>query len=436
MVFSSKWILLFATVASLTSTGTTQICTPALGDRGHTYVVSTQDELDLIADHCTTVNGSVVLFANYTGGFHLPNVRNITGGLAWRAWYADPYTPEQPSPTTVDLPDLEYVGESMSMHSLSTLTKLSAPKLRTVGWTVDVEYAAEVDLRALESAENFRYMGNVSTLRVDSLREVHQRLFICNKDGCLRGVTPDTAFDLALPSLSVAGEIDIDGRYSSLAMPQLSNISAPASTSGYSIVANGRFRFGTSGGEVLNLTFPKLSYVSGGMWVDGGIGSFEMAGMRNLTSALSLASSTPLNVTLPFRKATYIDILGSITEARFPNLESWESLTVYSRLKLDCGITGDSLANTTAYPYNCYYIEGDSPSGGLSVSAKAGIGIGAGIGGLLSIGLLVWLIDKRKKRTEGLKSESNIHLEETPPTYGEVRRQDNPPEYASTRSGD
>jgi hypothetical protein len=95
----------------------------------------------------------------------------------------------------------------------------------------------------------------------------------------------------------------------------------------------------------------------------------------------------------------------------------------------------NSLANTTAHTYTCRYTVQDSDSG-LSTGAKAGIGVGASVGGLLILGALAWCIARRKKRTERLKSESNIHLDETPPTYGEVRARDHPPEYVSTRERD
>ncbi|KAL2842932.1 hypothetical protein BJY01DRAFT_199687 [Aspergillus pseudoustus] len=431
MTLSSRWMLLFATLASLASTQTneTEFCTPPYGTWGNAYVVDTQDVLDEIASHCTTVNGSVVMFANYTGAFSLPNVRNITGSLEWRSVLDDPNLPEEPSPTEIDVPDLEYVGSSVYMNSLPALRNFSAPKLRTVGWSVSIDYAVDVDLRALESAEYIQYTGNVSTLRLDSLREVRQRVFICNKDACSEGVTPNTAFKLSLPSLSVAGALELDGRYSALDMPQLANIS------GQDFAARG-FRFATSGGEVINLTFPKLSYVRGEMTVNGGIGSFAMESMRNMSTGFTLITSEPLNVTIPFEEATYIDIYGNITGLRFPNLKSWEQLRIHSGVDLDCEATTESLANTTAYPYSCWHSEDSSSSSGLSTGAKAGIGVGACVAGILVVGLVAWLSVRRRKRAERLKSESNMHLEETPPTYGEARAQDLPPDYATTVSRD
>jgi hypothetical protein len=140
-----------------------QLCTPEYGYWGYAYVVNTQSEVDAIAQSCTTINGSLVMYANYTGGFYLPNIRNILGSLQWRSLLRDTYSPDQPSPTTVDVPDLELVQNSLQMGSLPALRNFSAPKLKSVGWEVSVDYAVNVDLRALKEAEYFKYMGNAST---------------------------------------------------------------------------------------------------------------------------------------------------------------------------------------------------------------------------------------------------------------------------------
>jgi hypothetical protein len=73
------------------------------------------------------------MYANYTGAFHLPNVRNILGSLQWRSLLADLYSPDEPSPTTIDLLDLELVRNSVYIGSLPALRNFSAPRLRGVG---------------------------------------------------------------------------------------------------------------------------------------------------------------------------------------------------------------------------------------------------------------------------------------------------------------
>jgi hypothetical protein len=96
-------------LANRLATATAQVCTLEYGYWGYAYVVNTQFEVDTIAQGCTTINGRLVMYANYTGGFYLPNVRHILGSLQWRSLLRDTYSPDQPSPTTVDVPNLELV---------------------------------------------------------------------------------------------------------------------------------------------------------------------------------------------------------------------------------------------------------------------------------------------------------------------------------------
>ncbi|KAI9367648.1 hypothetical protein BJX61DRAFT_527409 [Aspergillus egyptiacus] len=393
--------------------------------------VSSQFELDEMAESCTVINGSLMIGANYTGSFYLPNLRIITGELSWFTNRQDPLNPREPSPTTIDLPDLEHVGNEVAFRTLSSLTKFSAPRLQTVGFSVGLGHAAEVDLRALQEVEYFSYSGNISSLRLDSLREVRRELSICNKEPCERNVVPDKALDLSLPSLEMAGEIDIDGRYSSLSMPQLRNL-----TGGEYL--QGHFSIDTSGEEVLHLSFPKLSHMTPSMGVRGPIGIFSMPSMKKLATSLHLDTSEDLNITLPFEEASSVTLAGNLTGVQFPNLKSWGSLQVYSSLPMDCGALWESLStvtDTTEKDNQLICHAAEKPrSPGLSTDAKVGIGVGVGVLVLIIAAAAAWHVLKRRKRTEAVKSESNIHLDETLPTYGEVRSQDHPPEYASTVS--
>ncbi|RMJ23437.1 hypothetical protein PHISP_05690 [Aspergillus sp. HF37] len=130
----------------------TQMCTPDYG----VYYVNAQSDLDTIAAECTTVNGSIVLGNNYTGSFSLPNVQNITHRIQ-----AD-YRPYFPAPTSMDLSDLEFLGDSLSLSYLSTLANLSAPKLKTVGSDIWLGYVQTVNLRSLEEADQIYMCGNIT----------------------------------------------------------------------------------------------------------------------------------------------------------------------------------------------------------------------------------------------------------------------------------
>ena len=211
-----------------------QICTPEYGNEGYSYIINNQSDLDEIAAKCTTVNGSIAMSYNYTGAFRLPNIRNITRTIKWLRILR--LTEDSPKPTSIDLPDLEFLGGSLYMNGLPTLKSVTAPKLKTVGWNADIDYAEEVDFRSLTESEYFSVMGNVSrcvnetsdnwhkcmvdgevdecSLRLDSLRQVRQRVLICNKEKCSREASPHGCLDVSLPALHDVGHLHLEGRFS------------------------------------------------------------------------------------------------------------------------------------------------------------------------------------------------------------------------------
>jgi hypothetical protein len=120
--------------------------------------------LDEIAEHCTTVNGSIVMAYNYTGSFYLPKVRNITSLFRWVFGKND--INKEPTPTSVNPPDLEYLGSSLWLNGLRTVRNVSMPKLKTVGWDMDIDYVHEEDFRSLETAEYVNIMRNISEVAI------------------------------------------------------------------------------------------------------------------------------------------------------------------------------------------------------------------------------------------------------------------------------
>ncbi|KKZ67230.1 hypothetical protein EMCG_07080 [[Emmonsia] crescens] len=183
-----------------------QICTPNYGNNGYVYTVTTQSELDMITTECTTVNGSIIIGANFTGTFSLPNVRNITSQF-WAEGRG--ISPSISTIASVDLPDLEFLGD-LFLESRRIVTNFSAPKLKTAR-LVTMDHAQSVDLRSLEGAESLDIVGNITSLQLDSLKHVRQRCRICNIDTCNQMITPTTSFDLSLPSLETVGRANFVG---------------------------------------------------------------------------------------------------------------------------------------------------------------------------------------------------------------------------------
>lgn len=97
---------------------------------------------------------------NYTGAFHLPNIRNITKGFKWFTILA--VSMDDPKPTSINLPDLEFLGGSIWFNSLPTLKSFTAPKLKTVGSKAFIDVTQELDLRSLVESEYLSVRGDAS----------------------------------------------------------------------------------------------------------------------------------------------------------------------------------------------------------------------------------------------------------------------------------
>ncbi|KAL1855060.1 hypothetical protein Plec18170_004474 [Paecilomyces lecythidis] len=205
------WRRFLVLVVGVLPAATAQICNPENGYYGPAYIVNTQHDLDTIASTCTIVNGSVVIGTNYTGSFSLPHVQNITGEIRWQS---NIYTNSKPVPTSVDFPDLDALGGSLYLQGLSSLLSFSAPKLNMAGWAVDMDNVRTVNLTSLEEAEYVQIFGNITSLQLDSLKNVRQNLRICNKVNCDQTKTAITSFDLSLPSLQTVGAALVIGQLS------------------------------------------------------------------------------------------------------------------------------------------------------------------------------------------------------------------------------
>lgn len=127
------------------------------------FAAYNQTELDIIARSCIIFNGSLHIHEGYTGRFYLPNVRHIEGDLGF--YTGGRPDDDQPSPkvTSFELPDLETVKGNVYLLGMSSMTNISMPNLRRVGFQVGADAAEEVDLRSLESASLVDIGGSLST---------------------------------------------------------------------------------------------------------------------------------------------------------------------------------------------------------------------------------------------------------------------------------
>ncbi|KAE8137732.1 hypothetical protein BDV38DRAFT_282666 [Aspergillus pseudotamarii] len=346
-----------------------QICTPEYGYEAYSYIINNQSDLDEISAKCTIVNGSIAMSYNYTGAFHLPNIRNITGSFKWFQY--PEYIGVYPEPTSISLPDLEFLGHSLYFNSLPALKSFTAPKLKTVGWNADIDYAEEVDLRSLAESEYLSVRGNVSSLRLDSLRQVRQLILICNKEKCSPEASPHDSLDVSLPALHDVGHLHLEGRFSSLDTPMLNNITG-AGPGYYGI------KLLTVGGPPINVSFPELKHIKedADMSLEGNIASLSMPGTRNLNVLLNVNAYDRLDINLPFEEAGTIVLRGNISSVQLPNLKSVDELLVNTDASLDCKSLKETImtaTNRSDYQLTCT-VRNSASHLGLNLGVKVAFG--------------------------------------------------------------
>ncbi|KAE8311858.1 hypothetical protein BDV41DRAFT_565420 [Aspergillus transmontanensis] len=370
MSYRSTWMLLLAV---LVGTAMAQICTPEWGYEGESYIINNQSDLDEIAAKCTTINGSIAMSYNYTGAFHLPNIRNITKGFKWFSILS--VGGDYPRPTSINLPDLEFLGGSIWFNSLPTLKNFTAPKLKTVGSKAFIDVTQELDLRSLVESEYLAVRGDASSVRLDSLRQVRQQIQICNTDECNPNNSSHGTLDLSLPALHEVGHLLLQGRFSSLDTPKLTNITGYGYGS-YSI------RLLSAEGPKIDLSFPELKYIHDeSLWLEGSIGSLSMPSLTNLSVWLYVKTYDQLDINLPFEEAGTMTLGGNISSVQFPNLKSVSQLQVNTAASLDCKSLEETIikaTNASRSPVSCH-VENSASHLGLNLVVKIAFGSAVGV---------------------------------------------------------
>ncbi|RAH82185.1 hypothetical protein BO86DRAFT_84039 [Aspergillus japonicus CBS 114.51] len=411
--------LLLALIFGFLPITVAQVCLPPLGEDGYSYNATDQSVLDAIAKNCTTINGSIVIATSYTGSFYLPNVRNITGQIR----YGSEGDPAVPAPTSISLPDLEYMGSDMYLLGISALANVSAPMLKTAGWALRMDYVQDVDLRSLETVRYVEIFGDISSLRLDSLRIVSGYFSICNKDRCEKNQSSTTPLHISLPSLQSVGTIEIDGSLSGLAVPNLTTIKEEARFSGFHRTASNE--------SAINIAFPRLNSAPTYMILGGNISSLSMPEMRNMSGYFRVDAGDSLAIDLPFEEASSIDLYGAISSVKFPKLKSLFGFSVHSSLSLDCQSVKETIRKAANGSKGYVDCSSKKHSKRLGTRAIAGIVVGVviGVGLIVALGVLYYI--KRRKRREE-KPESNTELNDlSPPRYEEPQAvQVPPPKYS------
>lgn len=141
-------------IASLTGT-LAQVCTSS----SRSYHISSQDQLDVLAQNCTIIDSPFYVQSNYTGSsFILHNVTNISQSLNFEWSDTSPR-----SPLSIEFPDLTR-AKSIFLSDVSSLAKLSLPKLEYTNyfsmsgpWEMP-----DLEFPSLRNTSAIRLQGNIS----------------------------------------------------------------------------------------------------------------------------------------------------------------------------------------------------------------------------------------------------------------------------------
>ncbi|KAL3453244.1 hypothetical protein BJX65DRAFT_118108 [Aspergillus insuetus] len=184
--------------------------------------ISTQDDIDAIAERCESLYGGVEIDRNLAGLFVLPNVVNMS--TAWLSGaggeYDDPF-----GITSFEMPDLEE-ADWISLRSLDNLETWSTPRLAIAGdINLDIRaHLSSLEFPALEEVQGLNFYGNLSEVSLPALRTINHTLWIANTPITQYDPVIETTMNITLPLLESTSGVNFRGNMSSFMLPKLTTI--------------------------------------------------------------------------------------------------------------------------------------------------------------------------------------------------------------------
>ncbi|KAL2825786.1 hypothetical protein BDW59DRAFT_161457 [Aspergillus cavernicola] len=287
--------------------------------------------------------------------------------------------------TSIELTDLPHV-RSVKFPNLAA-SRFSAPRLETVEHMTlgQASHKSEAHLPFLSEIGSMTIIGNYSSVRLDGLQRVNEFLSMCTIPNC------DDLFEgsvlgplnRTLPSLVAANKLTFMGKTSNISTPNLTTLGLdiwPISSAEFTLLDT-----------PASLSFPKLAFLQGTFNAQGTIASIDMFSLFNTSMEINIASSTPLNISLPIVGTTaYLGLHGAIEGVDLTNLKGVRTLDVTSSLRLDCGRLDDVFNDLVKYindeddwSYASYMCKStkEKRSQGMSTGLKAGAGVLFGVVG-------------------------------------------------------
>ncbi|KFY79521.1 hypothetical protein V499_01496 [Pseudogymnoascus sp. VKM F-103] len=421
--------------------------------------VSNQQELDTKYAGCTEIDGTVLIAANYTGGFYLPNVTFIRYGIYTVTSYPRDDN-ERPIPvpllTSVEVPDLNNTN-TIDIAGGPALTTISFPSLTVLNSSLNIDGVEDcfVDFPSLTSTYYLMIIGNVTrhvlfhtqqpecTVSNPVLFRLNFPLLAnggtmrisrkpASDDDWYDYLTVDRVdqlpLDINFPVLQNASSVYLQGNISSLSMPRLSRIADERR------LREGRLRILTHGNP-LNISLPSLSLLRD-ISAAGTIGNLSFPSLLNI-QRFEVNTSTPLKVALePIQTINDIlIILGNFTAVSMSTVTK----IVTTHILSDSGdfhcssITSELMRiNTGRYP-TVSECRGAPPKSKLPL--KLGLGLGLGIPVFLVVAYLLRLCCLDLWGSEMWTPQPEVKPPEyelgVPPTYAT----EGPPTYDASEGG-
>ncbi|KAL2816548.1 hypothetical protein BJX63DRAFT_387636 [Aspergillus granulosus] len=432
----ARQLLGFAAVAMCIFTGTLAQSIPEACSNSNSLSIPIRSQSDiysLLNNGCTTLYGQLRIQSSFEGEFILPNVTSIK---------VDGITVENGTSsalTSIELPDLIEVSNSIALGTLERVRKVSMPKLKSIPGSLSgrvLSNNTDIELDALESVKNIDLVGNFTILKFPSLQAVNQTISICNVPNCdLEYTVPDSTMDISFPALKSADMFYIKGQASGIFAPNLTAIGMlPITTSGANITnttsaANATNATTTSletrdafygpqdvhqglnlnlDGVPLNISFPSLVNVTAGVNLNGPFRSLSLPSMTTYPTNFTVYSTEPLDVNLPVVHAHNLIFEGSIESVKLTSLLRPFNLTVYSESVIMCDdiiVPGRPAQMPNVYCSDSYdsYTYTSYTEPGLSTVQKIIIAVVVIVVVALGVvaGFVLW---RRRKAQRGLKT--------------------------------
>ncbi|CAI7657811.1 unnamed protein product [Penicillium pancosmium] len=270
-----------------------------------TLHIHNSEQLDAF-EGCTTLNGHIVIEADYEGDFVLNEVTNLHGNIS---------TVENGT-AGLGLFELRDLNEIDHIHLLGLVGDVNLPNLESTGdiELVQMSASGSIDLSSLPEANDVSIRGSWTSTKFGSLKTVTLGTQFCASQDCsIYG--PERKFpyiEVDLPLLEKTDYFEVAGAVKSVTVPKLEEV-------GY-IIRQPSVYFPRQGlriniestNQTLDFNAPKLHTLNGSLEAYGGLSSLSLGSLGKTTARTMLNTDTPLAFYSTIQTAQYFYVWGKL----------------------------------------------------------------------------------------------------------------------------